>query len=75
MNTYPTRTLATGNARAFSKTARCTVVVYRTPDSKYVAARANERVEGQIDIVYRDGYEVSSNLTLSGQAAAALRRS
>ncbi|PNG50383.1 MULTISPECIES: hypothetical protein [unclassified Variovorax] len=74
MNIYPTRRQATGVARNFSKTARCVVVVYKTPENKYAAARSTEPVAGQIDIVFRDGYEVRSLLTLSGQAAAALRR-
>ncbi len=63
MNIYPTRTQAEGVARAFSKSASCTVVLYRTADEKFVTARPSERVEGQIDTVYRDGYVVPSLLS------------
>lgn len=62
MNIYPTRTQAEGVARAFSKSASCTVVLYRTSDDKFVTARPSEQVTGQIDSVYRDGYVVPTLL-------------
>ncbi|MDM0044474.1 hypothetical protein QTH91_08290 [Variovorax dokdonensis] len=62
MNIYPTRSQAEGVARAFSKSASCTVVLYRTPDDKFVTARPSEEVKGQIDTVYRDGYVVPTLL-------------
>ncbi|HYP85912.1 hypothetical protein [Variovorax sp.] len=65
MNIYPTRSQAEGVARAFSKSASCTIVLYKTPDEKYVTARPNEHVKGTIDTVFRDGYVVPSLLSAS----------
>jgi len=56
MDTYPTLSQATGVARTLSKRQLCTIVVYRTPDEKVVTARPNDRVEGTIEGVYREGY-------------------
>ena len=56
MDTYPTLSQATGVARILSKRQLCTIVVYRTPDEKFVIARPNDRVDGNIEGVYREGY-------------------
>jgi hypothetical protein len=56
MNTYPTISQATGVARTLSKHASCTIVIYRTPQSKFVTARTTDPVMGNIESVYRNGY-------------------
>ena len=56
MDTYPTLSQATGVARTLSKRQSCTIVVYRTAQEKFVTARPNDRVDGTIEGVYRDGY-------------------
>lgn len=56
MNTYPTVSQATGVARTLSKHLSCTIVVYRTPQAKFVTARTTDRVAGNIESIYRNGY-------------------
>ena len=63
MNTYPTVRQASGVARTLSKFSACTVVVYKTPDAKFVTARPNDVVQGEIDSVYRNGYLVPTLLS------------
>lgn len=63
MNTYPTVRQATGVARTLSKFSACTVVVYKTAESKFVTARPGDSVEGVIDSVYRNGYLVPTVLS------------
>jgi len=65
MNTYPTVRQATGVARTLSKFSACTIVVYKTPESKFVTARPGDQVEGEIDSVYRNGYLVPTLLSKS----------
>ncbi|SFN49092.1 hypothetical protein [Variovorax sp. OV329] len=66
MNTYPTVLQATGVARTLSKFSACTIVVYKTPDAKFVTARPNDLVQGgEIDSVYRNGYLVPTLLSKS----------
>jgi len=63
MNTYPTVRQASGVARTLSKFSACTIVVYKTPDAKFVTARPNDVVQGEIDSVYRNGYLVPTLLS------------
>jgi hypothetical protein len=63
MNTYPTVRQATGVARTLSKFSACTIVVYKTPEAKFVTARPEDVVDGSIEGVYRDGYEVPTLLS------------
>ena len=65
MNTYPTVRQATGVARTLSKFSACTIVVYKTPDARFVTARPNDAVQGEIDSVYRNGYLVPTLLSKS----------
>lgn len=66
MNTYPTVRQASGVARTLSKFSACTIVVYKTPDAKFVTARPNDVVQGEIDSVYRNGYLVPTLLSKKG---------
>jgi len=63
MNTYPTVRQASGVARTLSKFSACTIVVYKTPDAKFITARPNDVVQGEIDSVYRNGYLVPTLLS------------
>ena len=63
MNTYPTVRQASGVARTLSKFSACTIVVYKTPDAKFITARPNDVVQGGIDSVYRNGYLVPTLLS------------
>ena len=63
MNTYPTVLQATGVARTLSKHWGCTFVVYKTPAAKFVTARPNEAIEGEVQSVYRNGYVVPTVLS------------
>lgn len=63
MNTYPTVRQASGVARTLSKFSACTIVVYKTPDAKFVTARPNDVVQGEIESVYRNGYLVPTLLS------------
>jgi hypothetical protein len=56
MNTYPTASQANGVARTLSKHLSCTIVVYRTPQAKFVTARTSDQVAGNIEGIYRNGY-------------------
>lgn len=60
MNTYPTVSQATGVARTLSKRSSCTILVYRTPEARFVTARPNDPVVGSIEGVYRNGYCTSA---------------
>lgn len=63
MNTYPTASQATGVARTLSKHSACTIVIYRTPEAKFVTARPTDPMLGCIEGVYRNGYEVPTLLS------------
>ena len=63
MNTYPTISQATGVARTLSKHQSCTIVVYRTPQARFVTARTTDKVEGNIEGIYRNGYVLPSLLS------------
>jgi hypothetical protein len=63
MNTYPTVSQATGVARTLSKHSSCTIVVYRTPQAKFVTARPTDPVLGDIEGIYRNGYVVPTLLS------------
>jgi hypothetical protein len=65
MNTYPTISQATGVARTLSKRASCTIVVYRTPQSKFVTARTSDPAVGSIEGIYRNGYLTQTLLSSS----------
>ncbi len=63
MNTYPTAGQATGVARTLSKQAACTIVIYKTPQAKFVTARPGDPMCGSIEGVYRNGYHVPTLLS------------
>jgi hypothetical protein len=56
MNAYPTVSQATGVARTLSKSQACTIVLYKTAENRFVAARPNDVVNGLVLGVYRNGY-------------------
>ena len=56
VNTYPTASQATGVARTLSKSARSTVVVYKTADNRFVTAALRDAVNGLVVGIYQNGY-------------------
>jgi hypothetical protein len=63
MNTYPTAGQANGVARTLSKHSACTIVIYKTPEARFVTARPNDPMRGSIEGVYRNGYFVPTLLS------------
>lgn len=60
MNTYQTLRQAIGVARTLSRSATCTIVVYKIEDNKFITARPEDTVTGLVMGVYRNGYVVGT---------------
>lgn len=65
MNTYQTLRQAIGVARTLSRSAVCTIVVYKVEDNKFITARPEDAVTGLIMGVYRNGYVLGTAVETS----------